>query len=161
MLLRTFPLLISLGQAAKILRGPTPPHIDASQATIVNGTLTSFSVIEGSGCPAGSYHAQPIEPGKSLNTYVDFDASIFSYNSTTSTAPVTCTVSFNYEFVYPEGGQAQLNLDTITYNDAQFEQGDVNRTTYFEMVPDVAVTASGSEPFNVSVIILFSRPVCA
>jgi len=161
MLFKSFSLLISLGQAAKILRGSNSHIATSGESTIqsarVNGTLTSFSVIEGSGCPAGTYHAQPIEPGKSLNTYVDFDAGIFLYNSTTTTAPVTCTLSMSFEFIYPEDGQAEINLDSITYNDAKFEEGDLDRETNFRAEFDMVV-AAGNEELSVSVTL---RPFCA
>ena len=162
MLFKTIPLLISLAQATKILQGSTP-HVTSSgdditiQSTRVNGTLTSFSVIEGSGCPAGTYQAQPIEPGKSLNTYVDFDPSVFKFNSTTNTVEVTCTLSVDFEFVYPEDGQAQILLDTVTNNDASFEEGDVARETNFNVAYDVIV-AAGDEGFDVSITL---RPISA
>ncbi|KAF2789711.1 hypothetical protein K505DRAFT_365381 [Melanomma pulvis-pyrius CBS 109.77] len=145
MLLKSFFLLFSLGQAAQVLRASIP-HIATSsdstiQSTPVNGTLTSFSILEGSGCPAGTYHAQPIEPGKSLNTYVDFDAGVFLFNSTTSTAPVTCTLSINFEFIYPEDGLPEVFFGTVTNNEAKFEEGDVDRGTNFIEQYDVIATA--------------------
>jgi hypothetical protein len=154
MLFKSFSLLISLGQAAQILRASNA-HVATSdnstiQRTVVNGTLTSFSVIEGSGCPTGTYHAQSIEPGKSLNTYVDFDAGIFLYNSTINTAPVMCTLSINFEFTYPEDGQAEINLDSIMNNDAKFEEGDLIRETNFLAAYDLKV-AAGEVNFDVSV----------
>jgi hypothetical protein len=154
MLLKSLSLLIPLGQAAQILKG-SYPHVATSgemtiQSTRVNGTLTSFSVTEGNGCPSGTYQAQPIEPGTSLNTYVDFDAGIYLYNSTTSPAPVTCTLSIDYEFTYPEGGQAEIILESITYNDARFEEGDVARETNFDALYDLNATA-GDDGIDVSV----------
>jgi hypothetical protein len=149
MFFKSIPLLISLAQAAKILQPPNP-HIASAQSARVNGTLTSFTIIEGSGCPAGSYHAVPISPGASLNTYVDVDPSIYAYNSTTSTAPASCTFLIDFEFVFPEDGVAEINLDTITYNDAQFEDGDGNKTTNFKANFDMVVAMSGTEGFNVS-----------
>jgi hypothetical protein len=152
MLLTKFSLLLSVGQAVKILRAPTSPHVDTSLTTTVNGTLTSFTITSGTGCPAGSYYTPPIEPGKTLNTYIDFNSSLFLYNSTTSTAPVTCNLSMTYEFVYPEDGQAQLSIDTSTLADAQFEAGDANRTTYFEAVYDLSLITQGEDDFNVSMV---------
>lgn len=155
MLFKSFSLFISLAQAAQILRGSISNVATSSdiaiQSTQVNGTLTSFSVIEGSGCPAGTYHAQPIEPGKSLNTYVDFDAGTFLYNSTTTTAPVTCTFSFDFEFIYPEDGEAQIDINSITYNDARFEEGDVDRETNFNVQYDMIV-AAGDVEFDGSIV---------
>ena len=148
MLLKSFPLLslVSLGHTAQLLRGSTAPSSPlTTQTTRVHGTLTSFSVIEGSGCPAGTYTTTPITPGVSLNTAVDFDAAVFLYNSTTSTAPVTCTLSIDFEFTYPEDGQAEIILDSVLYNDARFEQGDTNRTTNFNVEYDLQATAGADE----------------
>ncbi|KAJ4298816.1 hypothetical protein N0V90_004058 [Kalmusia sp. IMI 367209] len=149
MILKSISLFISLGQAAHIIRASIP-HIATSsgstiQSTQVNGTLTSFNILEGSGCPAGTYHPQPIEPGKSLNTYVDFDAGSFLFNSTTSTTPVTCTLSIDFEFVYPEDGHAEVIFETLTYNDAKFEEGDVDRGTNFVVAYDIISTAGDDE----------------
>ncbi|KAF1980296.1 hypothetical protein BU23DRAFT_562675 [Bimuria novae-zelandiae CBS 107.79] len=139
MLLKSFSLsmlLIPLGQAAQLLQASTPYTLgtvassdSVIPSTIVNGTLTSLSIVEGSGCPNGTYHPQHFELGQSLNTYVDFDT--FLFNSTTSPAPVTCTLSIDFEFVYPEDGLAEMIFDTIAYNDAKFEEGDVARGTNF------------------------------
>ncbi|OAG08069.1 uncharacterized protein CC84DRAFT_1257000 [Paraphaeosphaeria sporulosa] len=148
MLFKTFSLLISVGQAIQVLRGSAPHATSSNDDTTpipVNGTLTSFSVLEGSGCPAGSYHAQPIEPGKSLNTYVDVDPSIFFFNSTTTPAPVTCTLNINFEFVYPENGQAELFIGAFASNDIKFEEGDTVRETNFNVQVDMLATAGAEE----------------
>jgi hypothetical protein len=79
------------------------------------------------------------------------------YNSTTTTAPVTCTFSINFEFIYPEDGQPQIQLDSITYNNAKFEEGDVARETNFNAQYDMIITA-GNEELDVSVTL---RPICA
>ncbi|KAF2444933.1 hypothetical protein P171DRAFT_431716 [Karstenula rhodostoma CBS 690.94] len=116
-------------------------------------------ILEGSGCPAGTYHAQPIEPGKSLNTYVDFDPSVFLFNSTTTPAPVTCTTSVNFEFTYPEDDQ--VSFETTHVQRRQVEERDVDRGTNFifdfkllanagDEVLDVRIKDEGPKEFDVS-----------
>ncbi|KAL1610322.1 hypothetical protein SLS60_001988 [Paraconiothyrium brasiliense] len=135
MLLISLFMLIPMGQAANILHEGTPrlatPDDSAVRSARVNGTLTSISILEGSGCPAGTYQPGPLEPGKSLNTAVDFDPSIFLYNSTTSLNPVMCTLSIDFEFVYPEDGQADLLILTASSYTTKYEEGDEERGTNF------------------------------
>lgn len=148
---KSFFLFISLGQAAQILRSSNLQGVTAEPATLVNGTLTSISVLEGSGCPAGTYHVQPIEPGKSLNTFVDFDPSTYLFNSTTTTAPVTCTLSISFEFIYPEDGQALVKVDSITDNVAKFEEWDVDRGTNFNL-ENYMLAKAGDDEVEVSLV---------
>jgi hypothetical protein len=114
------------------------------------------SVLEDNGCPAGTYHVQPFEPGKSLNTYVDFDTGSFLFNSTTSPGPANCTLSIDYEFVYPEDGNAEVIFDTIMHHEDKFEEGDVDRGTNFVTEYDILFTA-GAEQIAVGVGV---RPAC-
>ncbi|KAH7355462.1 hypothetical protein BKA66DRAFT_446539 [Pyrenochaeta sp. MPI-SDFR-AT-0127] len=134
MLLTTFFLLAVLGQARSI----SPRQFLPSGAVTVNGTITSFSVLEGSGCPAGTYEPQPIEPGKSETTYADFSS--FVYNSNTSPGPVTCTLSIDFEFKYPESGAAIIFVGTIGYIEGFYEEGDDKKETVFTL--DHYTTAS-------------------
>lgn len=145
-------LIASVAQATEMLRlsGLHTTSLEDSTTPIpVNGTLTSFSILEGSGCPAGSYQTQPIEPGKSLNTYVDFDPEIFLYNSTTTLAPVKCTINVDFDLICPENGQADVYLAAITTNNAKFEEGDADRETNFNLYIDALYTA-GDEYLDVS-----------
>lgn len=162
MLLKSLLPFISLGQAAKILRQPTS-RLSSDEGTIeptpVNGTLTSFTVIEGNGCPAGSYQLGPFEPGKSINAFVDYDPSVFFYNSTTSPGPVGCTVSIDFEFVYPESGVAGLELLTVTPYANKYEEGDEERGTNFIIDYLLAIVA-GDESLDV-IIADTPRIICA
>ena len=146
MLFKSLLLLISVAQASQMLRLGVPHATNSNDGiTPSPGTLTSFSILEGSGCPAGSYRAQPFEPGKSVQTYVDFDPEIFLYNSTTSPAPVECTVTITFDFIYPENGRADVYLSANISNTAKFEEGDTERETNFDLVLDMLATAGNYE----------------
>ncbi|CAI6333072.1 unnamed protein product [Periconia digitata] len=105
----------------------------ADPIRVVNGTITSFTVTEGTGCTAGTYHTQPYEPGKSANTYVDIDN--FVYNSTTSSEPATCGFEVGVEFVVPdeleEGGELEVILTSAATTLNEYEAGDETRETNF------------------------------
>lgn len=113
-----------------------------AQLTQVNGTLTSFSILEGNGCPAGTYHPQPFEPG-TLSTFVDFDS--FVFNGSSSSEPLRCTLNVNFEFTYPEDGVAGLEIDTIAVFETKYEEGDETKVTNFVINHDMAATAGDSE----------------
>lgn len=151
MLFKSFFLLISLGNAAYILEGGqriSAASEDPTEPPQVNGTITSVEVIGGIGCPAGSYHVGPFQPGKSLNTYVEFDAGTYLYNSS-ATAPVDCTIKVAYEFVHPEGGSALVEFSSINYYDARYEEGDTEKTA--EFVTDFQIIATaGDDSIDVS-----------
>ncbi|PVH95976.1 hypothetical protein DM02DRAFT_659634 [Periconia macrospinosa] len=141
MLCKPLFLFIALGEALSL----TSQVPKSRASTRVNGTLTSFTLLEGSGCPAGTYKAQPFEPGKLLNTYVEFDS--FVYNSTTSSSPLTCTLSIDFEFVFPESGEAEVVVIASSSVEAKYEEGDDDRTTNFVLQHD-QVAVAGSEEIS-------------
>jgi hypothetical protein len=112
------------------------------------GVLMSFSVVEGTGCPAGTFTPQSIEAGKSLNTFVDFDS--FVYNSTASEGPVTCTLKFDFEYTYPEGdGTPVLLAQVSTDLSSEYEENDQERGTNFNLEHTFTLKAGDSEIDNV------------
>jgi hypothetical protein len=127
-------LLAALGQALEIRKGDQLRHGGEmsiqGEPTVFNGVLTSVSVIEGNGCPAGSYHLAPIEPGKSISTVLELDPSIYYYNNSTSAGPVSCGVSFEFDFVIPTA-EADLSFGTSVQAVTKYEEGDTTRETGF------------------------------
>lgn len=144
-------LLAALGQALEIRKGDQLRHGEMSiqgDSTVFNGVLTSVSVIEGNGCPAGSYHLAPIEPGKSISTVLELDPSIYYYNNSTSAGPVSCGVSFEFDFVIP-AAEADLSFGTSVQAVAKYEEGDTTRETGFVASNDLTVRVL-DESFSVS-----------
>lgn len=160
----TLLLLGNLVQANDMVQRAVGPNDSVKEPSIVKshantladegefyfgGVLTSFSVVEGTGCPAGTFTPQPIETGKSPNTYVDFDR--FVYNSTTSEGPVTCTLKFDFEYTYPEGdGTPVLLAQVSTGTSNEYEENDQERGTNFNLEHTFSVKAGQSEIDNVS-----------
>lgn len=144
-------LLAALGQALEIRKGDQLRHGEMSiqgDSTVFNGVLTSVSVIEGNGCPAGSYHLAPIEPGKSISTVLELDPSIYYYNNSTSAGPVSCGVSFEFDFVIP-AAEADLSFGTSVQAVTKYEEGDTTRETGFVASNDLTVRVL-DESFSVS-----------
>ena len=142
MLVKLLPLLFTLGLADRIIGPGSQNTFDdqpVEEATPTNGTLLTASIIEGNGCPAGTFYMQPIEPGKVMNTFVEFDNWV--YNSTTSPEPVTCGVKFTFEFVYPESGLAALEFGTKLFYTSAFEEGDTEQNAQFVAWWDISATA--------------------
>jgi hypothetical protein len=129
------------------LDDPTNPDDPALR---IVGLLTSFSVIEGTGCPAGTFTPQPIEAGKTTNTYVDFES--FLFNSTTSEAPVTCSVKYEFEFTYPERGYGAVYPQVSTETESKYEESDTERGTNFnlEHIFNIKAGQEGIEDVSVS-----------
>jgi hypothetical protein len=118
----------------KTLEDPTDPEDPSDPANPelrIVGVFTSFSVIEGTGCPAGTFTPQPIEAGKTINTYVDFES--FLFNSTTSEVPVTCSLRFEYDFTYPERGYGVVYPQVNTETESKYEEDDMERGTNFNL----------------------------
>ena len=160
MLFKSFFIFFSLGNAAKILEGGRTRILTASDEPTdppqVNGTITSVNVLGGTGCPSGSYHIGPFQPGKSLNAYVEFDAGTYFYNSS-SIAPVDCALDVSYEFIHPEGGAALVEFDSITYYTNEYEEGDDEKMTEFVTRYDINATA-GDDSIDVSHCVVFLPP---
>lgn len=118
---------------------------------IVNGILTSFSVLEGTGCPAGTFTPQPIEAGKSTQAVIDF--SNFVFNSTTSEGPATCSLKYDFEFTYPasDAGIPILYPQVATETSSSYEEGDSERSTNFNLVHVFNVKAGEDGLYNVSI----------
>ena len=142
MLFKLLPLLFVLGLADRIIEPSTQDTFAdeperGSQYT--NGTLLTASVIEGNGCPAGTYYLHPIEPGKSAKTFVEMDN--WLYNSTTSPEPVTCGIKFTFKFVYPDSGFADMLFGTQLWHTSAYEEGDTEHSGLFVGKYDLAATA--------------------
>ncbi|KAF2727301.1 hypothetical protein EJ04DRAFT_557484 [Polyplosphaeria fusca] len=152
MLLNALFLLAALAQARSISRRQDDPP--PFPGTEVNGTITSFSVLEGNGCPAGTYKTQPIELGKALNTYVDFDS--FVYNTNTSPSSLNCGLSIDFEFTYPDDGIANLFISTISSVEGKYDEASDNKDTIFVDEHLISVHIDGEEdlefPVTVSVL---------
>jgi hypothetical protein len=115
-----------------------------------SGVLTAFSVIEGTaGCPAGTFTPQPIEPGKSTNTYVDFNN--FDFNNTTSEGPATCSIAFDFEYTMPERGYGSLYVQLHTLAQGWFEENDTERETNFNVNHLFNIKAGPEEFVDVSI----------
>lgn len=112
------------------------------------GVLTSFSVIEGTGCPAGTFTPQPIKAGTSTSTVVDFDN--FDYNSTTSEVSVTCTISYDFEYTIPERGYGSLYVQLHTAAQGFYEENDTERGTNFNVNELFNIKAGPDEFTDVS-----------
>ena len=161
MFTKSFIALMALGQAtalssriatsgnSKILSSRDSLAARQDNATPVNGTITSLRVLEGDGCPAGTYHLESFEPNKSLSTAVKFDS--FGYNSATSSGPVACTVGIDFSFNYPESGIAQIYVSTDTAYTTAYEEGDEEKATNFNLRHEL-ITQAGPEGFDVSTV---------
>ena len=113
-------LLLAVGQARVVKEIAKRQSVDP-----INGVITSLTVLEGSGCPAGTYHPGSFEAGKSINTFFDFDNFVLN-NSQSSDDSVICTLSIDYEIVYPKSGEADIapairtHLETKDGKDTEF-----------------------------------------
>lgn len=122
------------------------------------GVLTTFSVIEGTGCPAGTFTPQPIEPGKSTSAYVDFNN--FDFNSTTSEGPATCSITFDFEYTMPERGYGNFQPNLHTLAQGWYEESDTERQTNFNVAHLFNIKAGPDEFVDVSVWIHARRALC-
>ena len=142
MLFKLLPLLFALGLADRII-GPGAQITFADEpergSQYTNGTFLTASVIEGNGCPAGTYYLHPIEPGKSAKTFVGMDN--WLYNSTTSSEPVTCGINFTFKFVYPKSGFADMMFGTQLWHTSAYEEGETEHSGLFVGKYDLAATA--------------------
>jgi len=125
-------LLTSLGQASFI-----SSHIAASSIGVL-GTVASFSILEGNGCPAGTYQTQPFESRRSLNTYADFDS--FVYSSATSPGPLVYILSVDFEFIIPEDGTGVF-IGNSAFVNIKYEEGYDAGETNFYMTHDMPAQA--------------------
>ena len=120
MLFKSMYLLLAVGQARVVKEIAKRQFEDP-----INAIITSLNVLEGSGCPAGTYHPGTLDEGKSINTFVDFDNFVLN-NSEASDDSLTCTLSIDYEIVYPASGSAQIipsiqsHLETKDGKDTEF-----------------------------------------
>jgi hypothetical protein len=112
--------LLAVGQARVVKEIAKRQDIEP-----INGVITSLNVLEGDGCPAGTYHPGSFEAGRSINTFVDFDSFVLT-NNQGSDDTVICTLSIDYEIVYPKSGEAniapaiQTHLETKDGKDTEF-----------------------------------------
>lgn len=114
------------------------------QCTRINATFTSFNVLGGNGCPAGTYHSQPLEPGLS-ETSVDFDNFYFNH---TFAAEVQCTVALDFEFTYPESGMPDVTIASLASLETKY--GDEDKLTDFWSTMEWSIQA-GDFAWEVSV----------
>lgn len=120
MLFKSMYLLLAVGHARVVKEIAKRQFGDP-----INGVITSLNVLEGSGCPTGTYHPGSFEAGKSINTFVDFDNFVLK-NSQGSDDTVVCTLSIDYEIVYPKNGEAEItpairtHLETKDGKDTEF-----------------------------------------
>lgn len=138
---KSFILLAALGQAMEVRKGPDVFKGEMSiQSTEVLGVLTSVTVLEGNGCPAGSYKVQPFEVGKSPNTTIEFDPSIFVYNETIAPGPVSCGINFEFDYVISESDDAELGFGTRMELITRYDENDTTRESGFKAVYDLHMT---------------------
>lgn len=105
--------------------------------TVINATITSLNVLGGEGCPAGTYHSQPLAPG-SLDASVDFDNFYFNH---TFSAHVNCTIAVDFEFTYPESGMPYILIWAISSIETKY--GDASSDASFYMTMSWDLQAGG------------------
>ena len=133
-------LLAALGQALEVRKGADLFKGEMSiQEVEISGNLTSVTVFEGNGCPAGSYKVQPFEVGKSPNTTIEFDPSIFIYNQTIAPGPVSCGIGFEFDFFIPEAEGADLGFGTRMELNTRYDQNDTTRESGFQADYDITM----------------------